>query len=239
VLQRASVVKLVTPRLAPARFGQFLVQMSPRGGTDGELPPGQEHFLYVLEGRLTVGSGTELVRLEEGGFVYLPPDETMSFLADRGGPGALMLWLKRSYEPATHFDVPGLVTGNRADAAFTGTVTEGVRRLELLPVDDPARDFAMSILRFDAGCGLPQVEIHDEEHGAVDDRRWRYVPPRRRGCGRGAQRLHLHGAVLPAVLRRGVRGRGVPGVQGRLARRVLIRPSHTGREPRCSRHGYG
>jgi (S)-ureidoglycine aminohydrolase len=23
----------------------------------------------------------------------------------------------------------------------------------------------MSILQFDAGCGLPQVEIHDEEHG--------------------------------------------------------------------------
>ena len=23
----------------------------------------------------------------------------------------------------------------------------------------------MSILQFDGGCGLPQVEIHDEEHG--------------------------------------------------------------------------
>jgi (S)-ureidoglycine aminohydrolase len=165
VLQRASVVKLVTPRLAPARFGEYLVQMSPRGGTDGELPPGQEHFLYVLEGLLTVGSGTELVRLEEGGFVYLPPDETMSFLADRGGPGALMLWLKRPYEPTAHHDVPGLVVGTREDAAFAQTAAEGVHRLELLPVDDPARDFAMSVLRFDAGAGMPQVEIHDEEHG--------------------------------------------------------------------------
>jgi (S)-ureidoglycine aminohydrolase len=165
VLQRASVVKLVTPRLAPARFGQYLVQMSPRGGTVGDLPAGEEHFLYVLEGRLTVGSGTELVRLEPGGFAYLPPDETLSFLADRGGPGALMLWLKRMYEPAAGFHLPLLLHGHRDDEPFSDTPTNGVRRRELLPVDDPGRDFAMSILQFDAGCGLPQVEIHDEEHG--------------------------------------------------------------------------
>jgi (S)-ureidoglycine aminohydrolase len=164
-LQRASVVKLVTPRLSPARFGQYLVQMSPRGGTVGDLPAGEEHFLYVLEGRLTVGSGTELLRLEPGGFAYLPPDETLSFLADRGGPGALMLWLKRPYEPAAGFHLPPLLHGHRDDEPFADTPTEGVRRRELVPVDDPARDFAMSILQFDAGCGLPQVEIHDEEHG--------------------------------------------------------------------------
>jgi (S)-ureidoglycine aminohydrolase len=164
-LQRASVVKLVTPRLAPARFGQYLVQMSPRGGTEGELPPGEEHFIYVLEGRLTVGSGRELARLEEGGFAYLPPDETVSFLADRGGPGALVLWLKRRHEPAEGFATPSLLWGNRADEPFADTQTTGVRRRELLPVDEPGRDFAMSILQFDAGCGLPQVEIHDEEHG--------------------------------------------------------------------------
>jgi (S)-ureidoglycine aminohydrolase len=165
VLQRASVVKLVTPRLVPARFGQYLVQMSPRGGTDGELPAGEEHFVFVLEGRLTVGSGRELERLEEGGFAYLPPDETVSFLADRGGPGVLMLWLKRPYEPVDGLGVPGFVVGNRDDAPFAATATDGVRRRELLPVDEPERDFAMSILRFDGGCGLPQVEIHDEEHG--------------------------------------------------------------------------
>jgi (S)-ureidoglycine aminohydrolase len=165
VLQRASVVKLVTPRLRPARFGQYLVQMSARGGTVGDLSAGEEHFLYVLEGQLTVGSGPELVRLEPGGFAYLPPDDTMSFLAPRNGPGALALWLKRQYEPVGGFPTPLLVSGNRNDEPFADTATQGVRRRELLPVDDPGRDFAMSILQFDAGCGLPQVEIHDEEHG--------------------------------------------------------------------------
>jgi (S)-ureidoglycine aminohydrolase len=41
----------------------------------------------------------------------------------------------------------------------------GFTRRELLPVDDPAFDFAMSLLRFAPGVGLDKVEIHDEEHG--------------------------------------------------------------------------
>ena len=45
------------------------------------------------------------------------------------------------------------------------TPVPGFRRRELLPVDDPALDFAMSLLAFDAGVGLPNIEIHDEEHG--------------------------------------------------------------------------
>jgi (S)-ureidoglycine aminohydrolase len=165
VLQRASVVKLVTPRLVPARFGQYLVQMSPRGGTEGELPAGEEHFLLLLDGELTVASGTEILHLQPGGFAYLPPDETMSFLAGRSGPGALAIWLKRPYEASAGLAPPALVTGHRDDEPFTDTPTQGVSRRELLPVDDPARDFAMSILRFAPGAGLPQVEIHDEEHG--------------------------------------------------------------------------
>jgi (S)-ureidoglycine aminohydrolase len=89
----------------------------------------------------------------------------MSFLAPRDGTGALALWLKRPYEPAAGFPTPEPVSGNRDEEPFADTATEGVRRRELLQVDDPGRDFAMSILQFDAGCGLPQVEIHDEEHG--------------------------------------------------------------------------
>jgi (S)-ureidoglycine aminohydrolase len=164
-LQRASVVKLVTPRLAPARFGQYLVQMPPTGGTDGDLPEGFEHFLYCLDGELTVTSGTELERLDPGGWAYLPPDAPISFAARRQGTGALALWLKRPYEVVGGFEPPSMFSGQRDDGPFAETATPGVRRRELLPVDDPAFDFAMSVLAFDPGAGLAQVEIHDEEHG--------------------------------------------------------------------------
>jgi (S)-ureidoglycine aminohydrolase len=156
-LQRAAVVKLATPRIAPARFGQYLVRLEPGGGTRTPLPPGHENFLYVLEGRVDAGAP-----LGPGGFAYVPADTALGFAAPEG---ATLLWLKRQYEHVEGFDAPGTVRGDRGDEPFTDTPTPGVRRRELLPVDDPGRDFAMSILQFDAGCGLPQVEIHDEEHG--------------------------------------------------------------------------
>ena len=80
----------------------------------------------------------------------------------------------------------------------------------------------MSLLAFDAGVGLDNIEVHDEEHGL-------YMTA---GAGLyfldgelfevAARRLHLHGAVLPAGLHRDrPRARGVPALQGRLARRLL------------------
>jgi (S)-ureidoglycine aminohydrolase len=156
-LEGAAVVKLATPRIAPARFGQYLIRLSPGGGTRAPVAPGLEHFLYVLEGGVDAG-----VPLGPGGYAYVPPDVPLELAAP---DGATLLWLKRAYEPAAGFPVPAALSGNRSDAPFTDTPTQGVRRRELLPVDDPGRDFAMSILQFDPGCGLPQVEIHDEEHG--------------------------------------------------------------------------
>ena len=46
----AEVVKLVTPRLAPARIGEYLITLPPGHGTDGPVPAGYETFVYVLEG---------------------------------------------------------------------------------------------------------------------------------------------------------------------------------------------
>ncbi len=216
-LEQASVVKLATPRIGSARFGQYLVRLEPGGGTRAPLPPGDEHFLYVLEGYVEAGAP-----LGPGGFAYVPADTAPAFAAP---DGATLLWLKRAYEPAAGFPTPAAVSGDRADAPFADTPTPGVRRRELLPVDEPGRDFAMSILQFDPGCGLPQVEIHDEEHGL-----WMTA-----GAGiyfldgedhrRRAGRLHLHGAVLPAVVHGRSGGWRVPALQGRLARRLLIRPS--------------
>jgi (S)-ureidoglycine aminohydrolase len=154
VLERASVVKLVTPRLQPARFGQYLVSLEAGGGTRAPIEDGREHFLYVLDG--SVGD------LSPGGYAYVPPGMPLEL---RAPGGATLLWLKREYEAGDGFDPPGAVSGERGDAPFSETGTPGVRRRELLPVDEPGRDFAMSILRFDGDCGLPQVEIHDEEHG--------------------------------------------------------------------------
>ena len=109
--------------------------------------------------------------------------------------------VKRRYEPFP-LEAPRALSGHRDDEPFADTDVPGFRRRELLPTTDPAFDFNMSLLAFDPGVGLDKVEIHDEEHGLymtagggtylLEDRA-------ARGAGR---RLHLHGALLPAVVRR-------------------------------------
>ena len=50
----APVVKLVTPRLAPSRIGEYLIALPAGGGTTRPVAPGFETFLYALEGGATL-----------------------------------------------------------------------------------------------------------------------------------------------------------------------------------------
>jgi (S)-ureidoglycine aminohydrolase len=157
------VVKLVTPRMAPSRIGQYLVSLTAGGGTTRRVGAGYERFFYVVDGALTLSTpGGGRQALAAGGFAYLPSDTAYEL---RAAEPARLLVLKRVYEGHAAHDAPGPVSGHRDDEPFAATAVPGFTRRELLPVDDPAFDFNMSLLRFDAGVGLDKIEVHDEEHG--------------------------------------------------------------------------
>ena len=78
---------------------------------------------------------------------------------------ARVIRLHRVWSPLAGVGRPGPSRGHRDDCEPSETGVPGLVRLELLPTDDPAFDFTMSIMRFAPGAGLDQVEIHDEEHG--------------------------------------------------------------------------
>jgi (S)-ureidoglycine aminohydrolase len=159
----APVVKLVTPRMAPARVGQYLVSLPAGEGTVRPVEPGFETFLYGLEGDAAVLSGGDALALHPGGFVYLPGDDAYHVAA--GERPSRLLIVKRRYEPYPDLPAPRALSGHRDDEPFADTDVPGLRRRELLPTTDPAFDFNMSLLAFDPGLGLDKVEIHDEEHG--------------------------------------------------------------------------
>jgi (S)-ureidoglycine aminohydrolase len=159
----APVVKLVTPRMAPSRIGQYLVSLPAGAGTARPVQEGFETFLYALEGEATVLTGGDALALHAGGFAYLPGDDVYEIAA--GDRPARLLIVKRRYEPLPHVAAPRALSGHRDDEPFQNTDVPGFRRRELLPTSDPAFDFNMSLLAFDAGVGLDKVEIHDEEHG--------------------------------------------------------------------------
>jgi (S)-ureidoglycine aminohydrolase len=157
------VVKLVTPRMAPSRLGEYLVSLAAGGGTARTLEAGFETFFYGLEGAaVLLAEGVER-SLGAGAFAYLP--SWVSYDLRAGTTAARLLIVKRRYEPHSGFDAPHAVSGHRDDQPFDETAVYGFTRRELLPVGEPAWDFNMSLLRFDPGVGLDTIEIHDEEHG--------------------------------------------------------------------------
>jgi (S)-ureidoglycine aminohydrolase len=151
------VYKLATPRLGRARFGQYLLVLAEGGGTSEPVAPGFEDFLYVLAGAVTVDESA----MQPGSWCYLPPETTFEL---EGGPAEL-LWLKRRLEEWPGLGPPEARAGHRDDEPFEETPVPGLRRRELLDPSDTRLDFNMSLLAFDAGVGLAQIEIHDEEHG--------------------------------------------------------------------------
>jgi (S)-ureidoglycine aminohydrolase len=159
------VVKLVTPRMAPSRIGEYLVSLDAGRGTTRRVGAGFERFFYVLDGAVALSTAaSERRTLRAGGFAYLPSDAAYELVANDGGPARLLI-VKRRYEGHAAHDAPAALSGHRDDEPFAATAVPGFTRRELLPVDDPAFDFAMSLLRFDAGVGLDKIEVHDEEHG--------------------------------------------------------------------------
>ena len=163
-LRDAVVYKLVTPRLAPSRIGQYVLAFAAGGGTKAPVRAGYEDFLYLLSGEIELHADGLHAPLRAGSWAYLPPDA--SFGLEVGAGDAELLWIKRRYEPWPGLSAPSAVTGHRDDAPFDAeTGVAGFRRRELLDPLDPRLDFNMSLLQFDPGVGLPKVEVHDEEHG--------------------------------------------------------------------------
>jgi (S)-ureidoglycine aminohydrolase len=153
--------KLVTPRREPARFAQYLLQI-PASGARTMLGPQFEHFLFGLGGDAAVVSGGDVLQLGEGGFVYVPP--SMRFDLRAHGAGSL-LWIKRVYQRWPSLGPPDPVSGHVTQLEAISGGVAGLSRRELLDPADAAFDFNMSLMSFDPGAGLPQIEIHDEEHG--------------------------------------------------------------------------
>jgi (S)-ureidoglycine aminohydrolase len=163
-LRDALVFKLVTPRLVPARFGEYVVALEPGGGTSAPVRPGFENFLYVLAGEIELHADAVRAGMVAGSWFYLPSEA--GFELSAGDAPAELLWLKRRYELWPGLDPPATCAGHRDDAPFNPDPNvPGFRRRELLDPTDPRYDFNMSLLAFDPGVGLDKVEIHDEEHG--------------------------------------------------------------------------
>jgi len=166
-LPGAQYYKLVTPRMAPARFGQYLV-VAGDAPLEWPIASGFEHFIFGLSGDATVTvAGTQesdggAFALSDGGYLYVGPANEPALRLDAG---ASVMLIKRRYEPWPGIAGPGVVCGQLGALAATPTAVPGLTRRELLDPADPAFDFNISHMEFGPDVALAQIEIHDEEHG--------------------------------------------------------------------------
>src|SRR4051795_5628458 len=114
----AQVVKLVTPRLAPARFGQYLLSLD----GSGTVEAGFESFLYGLEGSVALRADGVEHAVTAGAFAYLPP--ALGFSLEGAGR---VLWLKRRHEAWPGLGAPETGAGHRDAEPFAATPGPGLR----------------------------------------------------------------------------------------------------------------
>lgn len=156
---------LAAPALG-AGFAQFVLEISPGGGTTAPVSePGIQHFYYVLSGTVVVTVGEALHgTLTPGGFLYAPPATPIT-LRNTGGQEARVLGLRKRYE-AAGLPAPAPILSHQDQVPRTNhTGLDGRGFQHLLPFGDVAFDFEMNLMWFSPGTFFPAVETHIMEHG--------------------------------------------------------------------------
>ena len=156
----AQVRVLASPAMG-AGFVQYLLELPAGDGgrfADGD---GVETFYSVRSGTGVTADG---VPLRPGSFGLTPPGHAAGFTAAGGGPLSLLV-LRKRFEP--HGPPFTAVHGHESDVPALPWADNEHSRLQTLIPDDFAYDLAMNIFTFDPGFGLPIVETHVMEHGAL------------------------------------------------------------------------
>lgn len=156
---------LVTPAIGHGTaFAQYLLHIDPREGSDSPEPEaGVESFVFVLKGEARVEIGGEPSVLAPGGFAFVPAGTEWSLKA--GEEELRCLWVRKAYEP---YDgpAPAPIIGHERDAkSYEGPGTDRKSTTFLIPRDDIAYDFQMTIVRFETGSLISTPEAHVMEHG--------------------------------------------------------------------------
>ena len=152
---------LVTPSLG-ARFIQHELHLTPGGGTRAPIDDGLEHFLFVLEGAISLDISGEKHRLTRGGFAYLP-DALPYGIKNTASEKSRVFWTRRRYRPVGS-SRPDPIVSNEKDVPAVPCDTYVEQHL--IPYDQNiAYDMAFNLLNFEPGVHFGFVESHIMEHG--------------------------------------------------------------------------
>lgn len=162
----AQVRVLASPRLG-AEFVQYLIDL-PAGEQGSFLPDASiETFHYVLSGEgelLSPGAPADARRQTTGAFGLTPPAQPLTV---RASSAMQLLILRKRYERTSEHPAGTAHYGHESKVEKAVWAGDDGALLQTLIPDDFKFDLAMNIFTFSPGHGLPIIETHVMEHGAL------------------------------------------------------------------------
>ena len=145
---------------SPARgagFVQYTAEFEPGGAL---AACGDQRFVYVLEGQLTVDRQT----LHAGDFAYVSAGTSSVVSA---AATARVAVIEKPYQALGNTAAPATFSGREDSAPATFLGGDPWLEVRTLIPDDPAFDFRVNTMTYQPGASLPAVEIHVMEHGLL------------------------------------------------------------------------
>lgn len=162
--ENCDVTILGTPAMG-ASFADYLVTAHAGGKNPGLGGEGLETFLYVIEGAVTVKNADKEAELTQGGYIFSPESNLVSF-ENKSGSDAKLYVYKRRYDRVEGYSAYTVV-GNVNEMEWVEY--EGMDNCHIKDLLPAAGDFGfdmnMHILKFKLGASHGYIETHIQEHG--------------------------------------------------------------------------
>lgn len=148
-------------------FAQYIVEMEPNGGSDFPEPDKDaQAVLFVVKGTLQVTIEGKAHNLEEGGYVYIPP-QTKWTVKNTSSAATTFHWVRKAYEAVDGIDAPEpFVTNEKDIEPSVMPDTNGAwSTTRFVSSNDLRHDMHVNIVNFEPGGSIPFEETHIMEHG--------------------------------------------------------------------------
>jgi (S)-ureidoglycine aminohydrolase len=141
-------------------MSEYLVQ--PGGGTIKPISDSLETFLFLIHGEIDLKLNTDHFEMSEGGYAWLPPQETYEFTAGSNGVSRLLCF-QRPYIPLEGLPTPAAIIGNEKEVPAIPEVDINPEK-QLIPYADFGIDMAFNLIVVPPGGYYGLVEQHAWEH---------------------------------------------------------------------------
>lgn len=148
-------------------FAQYLVELSPGGGSDQPEPDsGAEGVLFVVGGSLTLTLDGEEHMLASGGYAFIAPG-AMWTLWNRSEETASFHWIRKRYQMVDGIEVPESFVTKAEDIELSVMPDTGGAWATRRFVDpsDIRHDMHVNIVTLQPGGTITFPETHVMEHG--------------------------------------------------------------------------